>query len=126
MEYHGTDGARQSVALYRALFPDLRFVVDEQVSEGNRVASRWTLAGTHRGRRVRVRGIVISRFPDDKIVEDWACSDTLDLARQLGAWRSMLLLAKHHRLLGAGRSSVSKDTVAPTRAHESDGVGRGR
>src|SRR5215217_6385458 len=56
MEYRGTDGARQSVALYLELFPDLEFVVDEQVTEGDRVASRWTLHGTHRGRRVRLWG----------------------------------------------------------------------
>lgn len=99
LEYHGTDGARRSVALYRELFPDLSFVVEEQVSQGDRVASRWTLTGTHRGRRVRLRGIVISRFHEGKIVEDWASSDTLDLARQLGAWRSLLLLVRHHRLL---------------------------
>ena len=72
------------MALYRELFPDLRFVVEEQVTEDNRVASRWTLHGTHRGRRVRLTGIVISRFEDGQIVEDWAASDTLELARQLG------------------------------------------
>ena len=32
-EYRGTDGARKSVALYRRLFPDLRFQVDEQASD---------------------------------------------------------------------------------------------
>ena len=100
LEYHGTDGARKSVALYLELFPDLRFEVDEQVSEGDRVVSRWTLTGTHRGRPVRLWGIVISRFADDKIVEDWAASDTLTLVRQLGVWRSLLLMFKHHQLLG--------------------------
>ena len=58
LEYRGHEGARRSVALYLELFPDLRFVVDEQVSEGDRVASRWTLHGTHRGRGVALRGIV--------------------------------------------------------------------
>ena len=99
LEYHGTEGARRSVALYLKLFPDLRFQVDEQVTEGNRVASRWTLHGTHRGRRVQLRGIVISHFEDGKIVEDWAASDTMELARQLGVWRSLLLLLTHGRLL---------------------------
>ncbi len=98
-EYHGLTGARKSVALYLALFPDLSFVVDEQVSEGDRVVSRWTLTGTHRGRRVRLWGIVISRFHDGKIVEDWAASDTLTLARQLGLWRSLRLAVKHRKLL---------------------------
>jgi len=99
LEYRGHDGARHSVALYLELFPDLRFVVDDQVSEGDRVASRWTLHGTHRGRSVTLRGIVISRFEDGRIIEDWAASDTIEIARRLGVWRSLLLVAKHHKLL---------------------------
>jgi predicted ester cyclase len=98
-EYRGHEGARRSVALYLELFPDLRFVVDEQVTEGDRVASRWTLHGTHRGRSVTLRGIVISRFEDGKIIEDWAASDTMEIPRQLGVWRSLLLLTQHWRLL---------------------------
>jgi predicted ester cyclase len=99
VEYRGLAGARKSVAVYLALFPDLRFDVDEQVCDGDRVVSRWTLTGTHRGRRVRVWGIVISRFQDGKIVEDWAASDTLTLARQLGLWRSLRVAVKHRKLL---------------------------
>lgn len=99
LEYRGHDGARRSVALYLELFPDLRFVVDEQVSEGDRVASRWTLYGTHRGRTVALHGIVISRFEDGKIIEDWAASDTMEIPRQLGVWRSLLLLVQHRKLL---------------------------
>lgn len=89
MIYRGTAGARRSVALYLELFPDLEFVVEEQVSEGDRVASRWALHGTHRGRRVRLWGIVISRLDGGQIVEDWAATDSLDLLRQLGFWRSL-------------------------------------
>ena len=99
LEYRGHAGARRSVALYMELFPDLSFVVDEQVSEGDRVASRWTLRGTHRGRSVTLRGIVISRFEDRRIIDDWAASDTIEIVRQLGVWRSLLLVAKHHKLL---------------------------
>ena len=99
LEYMGHEGARRSVALYLELFPDLRFSVDEQVSEGDRVASRWTLRGTHRGRTVTLRGIVISRFEDDRIIEDWAASDTMEIPRQLGVWRSLLLLVQHRKLL---------------------------
>jgi predicted ester cyclase len=99
LEYRGHDGARRSVALYLALFPDLRFKVEEQVSEGDRVASRWTLEGTHRGRRVRLTGIVISRFQDGRIIEDHAASDTMELVRQLGLWRTILLVVKHPTLV---------------------------
>jgi predicted ester cyclase len=99
LEYRGHDGARRSVALYMALFPDLRFRVEEQVSEGDRVVSRWTLTGTHRGRRVRLTGIVISRFLEGRIVEDHAASDTMELVRQLGMWRTLLLAMRYPRLI---------------------------
>ena len=107
LEYRGTEGACRSVALYLKLFPDLSFRVDEQVTERDRVASRWTLRGTHRGRRVQLPGTVISRFEEGKIVQDWAASDTLELARQLGVWRSLLLLLKHGRLLREQARSAS-------------------
>jgi hypothetical protein len=48
---------------------------------------------------VKLRGIVISRFQDGRIVEDHAASDTMELVRQLGIWRSLLLAVKHRRLL---------------------------
>ena len=58
------------------------------------------MTGTHRGRPVRLWGIVISRFDEDnKIVEDWAASDTLTLLRQLGLWRSDRLLLSQRKLL---------------------------
>ncbi len=99
MEFHGLDGVRRSVGLYRQLFPDMRFMVEEQVTEGNRVASRWALHGSHRGRKVRLTGITISRIEGGKIVEDWGATDTIALVRQLGVWRSALLLIRHPSLL---------------------------
>lgn len=101
LEYRGHEGARKSIALYLGLFPDLRFSVDEQLTDGARVASRWTLTGTHRGRPVTLTGIVISRFEDGRIIEDHAASDTLELVRQLGLWRSALLAVKHPKLVFA-------------------------
>jgi ubiquinone/menaquinone biosynthesis C-methylase UbiE/predicted ester cyclase len=106
LTYHGHEGARRSVAIYLELFPDLRFEVEEQVSEGDRVASRWTLRGTHRGREVELRGIVISRFEDGRIIEDWGASDTLELVRQLGPRRTLQLVVRRRSLLsGLGSSS---------------------
>lgn len=107
LTYHGHDGARRSVALYLELFPDLRFQVEDQVSEGDKVASRWTLRGTHRGRQVKLRGIVISRFEDGRIIEDWAASDTLELVRQLGMRRTVGLAVKHRKLIFDPEGSAS-------------------
>jgi hypothetical protein len=65
--------------------------VEQGVSEGDLVTSRWTMHGTYRGRSVTLAGITISRFADGMIAEDWTASDALDLVRQLGLRRSGIL-----------------------------------
>jgi len=92
MVFRGHAGARESVGFYRSLFGDIRFDVDDQVTEGDRVATRWTLHGTYRGKAVALHGIVISRFRDGRIVEDYSVSDTLALPRALGVARTAMLL----------------------------------
>jgi predicted ester cyclase len=82
--FRGHEGIRHSVGLYQVLFDALVIRVEEQVSEGDKVASRFTLSGTRGGRRVNVSGTTISRFSDGKIVEDFTVTDTASLIRQLG------------------------------------------
>jgi predicted ester cyclase len=101
LDYHGLDGVRRSTAVYRALFDDLRIDVVDQVAEDDRVASRWTLTGRNRGRRVELWGITISRLRDGRIVEDWSTFDSLELLRRLGLWRTVLAAPT---LLGALRT----------------------
>jgi predicted ester cyclase len=101
LEYHGLDGVRRSTAFYRALFDDLAFEVVDQVAEGDRVASRFVLTGSNRGRTVRLWGIVISRFRDGRIVEDWSAFDSLELVRQLGLVRTALAAPRMLRALRA-------------------------
>ena len=92
-EYRGHEGIRRSLGLYQLVFSDgdLRIRVEDQVSERERVASRWVAEGHNRGRPIRIWGIVISRIENGEIVEDWAASDNLQLIRQLGPWRLLLL-----------------------------------
>ena len=99
MEHHGHDGVRKSVGLYQRLFDDLNFTTQQQVAEGDRVVTHWTLTGSYRGRGVEFSGVVISRFEDDKIAEDWAFSDSIEIARQLGLWRTALLVTREWRAL---------------------------
>jgi steroid delta-isomerase-like uncharacterized protein len=84
----------QFLVPWRAAFPDLALTVEELVAEGDGVAARWTLCGTHRGtflgrpptgRRVTVAGTERYRLADGQIVERWATVDTDGLLRQLGA-----------------------------------------
>jgi steroid delta-isomerase-like uncharacterized protein len=97
LEFRGQEGIARSVAMYRAMFPDLRIDVVDQVADGDRVVSRWVLNGTHRGRRVTLPGITISRFHDGMIAEDWTVSDNLGLLRQIGVRRALALAARYLR-----------------------------
>jgi ketosteroid isomerase-like protein len=50
ISFRGLEGVQRSTALYRSRFDDLAFDVVDQVAEGDRVASRWVLTGSYRGR----------------------------------------------------------------------------
>jgi steroid delta-isomerase-like uncharacterized protein len=97
-ELHGPDGVKGFVTTYLSAFPDGRITIDEQLAEGELVASRWTGRGTHQGdlmgipptgKQVTVSGITISRVKNGKVVEEWSNWDTLGLLQQLGAVPAM-------------------------------------
>jgi steroid delta-isomerase-like uncharacterized protein len=88
------DGAKQVVAMFSTAFPDLKHTVDEMISEGNTVAARWTVRGTHQGefqgivptgRQIVLSGATTHHMADGRIVETWLAMDNLDLLQQLGA-----------------------------------------
>jgi predicted ester cyclase len=90
LDFHGHDGIRRSTRLYRALFDDLGIRVVDQITEGDRVVSRWVMTGSNRGRPAELSGITISRMEAGRIVEDWTALDSLELLRQLGLVRTPL------------------------------------
>ena len=68
--------------------------MEDIVCEGERVAVRIVLQGTHTGpglgvaptgRKVSIQGIIIVRIVDGQIVEGWNNYDQLGLLRQVGA-----------------------------------------
>ena len=101
LDFHGHEGIRHSTDLYRALFDDLRIRVVDQITEGDRVVSRWVMTGSNRGRPADLSGITISRMEAGRIVEDWSALDSLELLRQLGLVRTLL---EAPRLLRAMRA----------------------
>jgi len=101
MEFHGLDGARRSVELYKSVLEELNVTVEEQLVDGDRVTSRFVVTGRAGKRRVRFNGITISRFENGRIVEDWSVTDTLSLLRQLGPWRSTWLGLRSWRTVKA-------------------------
>ena len=79
-------------------FPDLHFTIEDMIAEGEKVVTRWTIRGTHRGEFMRLpptghqvtwSGINITRVVGGKMVEDWVEQDTPGLMQQLaGALQS--------------------------------------
>jgi steroid delta-isomerase-like uncharacterized protein len=90
----GPAGVREVVELFHTAFPDLVVRVEETISEQDRVATRFTIRGTHSGpfaglpathRRVMIGGIAMSRVANGRIVEQWDQADMLELLQQFGA-----------------------------------------
>ena len=88
------DGMRELLGVYFSAFPDLHFTVEEQMSEGDQVVTRWSARGTHSGEfdgiaptgsSIVFTGITISRLENGRLVEEWESFDELLLMRQIGA-----------------------------------------
>jgi predicted ester cyclase len=90
----GLDAFRREVEVWRGGF-DFSFTIEDQLAQGDRVCTRWTWNGLHKGdflgiastgKRVTMTGTTIHRCgPDGKIAEGWWQYDRLGLMEQLGA-----------------------------------------
>ena len=88
------EGLKMFTGAFREGFPDLSCAVEDVIAEGDRVAGRLSLRGTHRGtllgipatgKQVVVSVMVIARFDEaGKWVEDWANWDQVGMLQQLG------------------------------------------
>ena len=89
----GREGLRQILAMFFAAFPDLHWTVEEDAAEGEKLWSRFTWRGTHRGdflgvpatgNQVEVNGVVIDRIVEGKMVDSRILMNELSLMQQLG------------------------------------------
>ena len=83
----------RGIAAMSEAFQDLRMAEADSVKEGDKVALRWLLSGTHKGefmgvaatgRRVEAMGMDIVRVANGEIVEHWGEFDAVGLLRQIG------------------------------------------
>ena len=88
----GRETWQQGYELVKRAFPDLRIRIDDLVADGDKVALRLTLSGTHQGefQGIPATGRTVSyvshefyRVADGFIAEEWICSDMASLFRQL-------------------------------------------
>jgi steroid delta-isomerase-like uncharacterized protein len=93
-DVRGVEGAREFYGMYRSAFPDTEITIEDQLAEGDMVATRWTARGTQQGElmgvppsgnRVEVMGVTISRIEGGKIVEEWDIYDALGMMQAIGA-----------------------------------------
>jgi len=84
---------KQFIVRTRAAFPDFHATIEDQIAEGDLVATRWSGHGTHQGthmgiaptnNQITVTGMVIERIVDGKAVEGWMEMDMLGMVQQLG------------------------------------------
>jgi predicted ester cyclase len=89
----GVEGLREMVEGYRAAIADLSVTIDQQFTEGDHVATRFTIRGRHEGelmgaaptgRDVEFTGLTVSRCRDGRIEEEWELVDTMSLLQQVG------------------------------------------
>jgi steroid delta-isomerase-like uncharacterized protein len=92
-DVRGVSALVEFVREFRDAFPDFHDTVDDQVAEGDKVVTRFTSTGTHRGalmgfeptnKRASWMGIVIDRIEEGKIVEEWVSWDLFGMMQQLG------------------------------------------
>lgn len=90
----GLTGLQDVLWGMRSAFPDMRWTVEEQLTEADRMLTRFAWTGTHHGtflgipftgRSVSVWGMVIDRLVDGRIKDTRILMDTLGLMMQLGA-----------------------------------------
>lgn len=89
----GPESMRALITMLRTAFPDLHFEIEELVAEGDTVAGRLTMTGTHEGplmgmpptgHSVRQKNMHFVRFRDGKAVEHWGVRDDMSMMQQLG------------------------------------------
>ena len=87
-------GIHDFVKQVRSAFPDIQMTAEEIIVEGDRLAVRSTMRGTHEGdfmgipathKKVEVANYDFIRIENDQAAEHWGTIDTAALMEQLGA-----------------------------------------
>lgn len=89
----GIPNYKKYILGYRRAFPDVHFIVEDLLADGDKVVERWTAQGTHKGelygipatsKKVKISGIDIVHISNGKMIERWGCGDILGVLQQIG------------------------------------------
>jgi steroid delta-isomerase-like uncharacterized protein len=90
----GPGGYLAVISMMRTGFPDIQWTLEELVAEGDKIAARYTMRGTHEGpffgvpatkKTISVQAMNLYRFDQGRIVEEYGQPDLLGLLQQIGA-----------------------------------------
>ncbi|MEE4258674.1 MAG: ester cyclase [Bacteroidales bacterium] len=84
----GIKGAREHILGVRYVFPDLKLTIENQISEGDWVATIYSVTGTFQedweylgikstGERITFTGVNVDRIKDGKIIEHGGAANLL-------------------------------------------------
>ncbi|WP_027388560.1 ester cyclase [Chryseobacterium gregarium] len=90
----GPKGYLTIILMMRSGFPDIKWCVEDMITENDKVAVRFTMRGTHNGtffgvpatgKPIIVNAMNFYRLSDDQIIEEIGQPDMLSLLTQIGA-----------------------------------------
>lgn len=116
-EMRNVNSFKEWITIIHTAFPDIRYTIEAMYAEGDKVATRYTVRGTHQGNfrglpptgeSFGLTGHLIHRIADRQKVEGWGIWDTLGLLVQLGVIPPV-------SLGGGAPTSATETNMAATR-----------
>ena len=89
----GRDGLKEAYTMFNTPFPDLAFIFDDVIAEGDLVVGRGIISGTHKGeffgvpgtgKKVHWTGTRLFRLKDLQVTDGWVNIDMMGLMQQMG------------------------------------------
>jgi len=89
----GREGLKEAYTMFNSPFPDLDFLFEDVIAEGDLVVGRGVISGTHKGeffgvpptgKKVHWTGTRLFKLEDGKITDGWVNIDMLGLMQQMG------------------------------------------
>jgi predicted ester cyclase len=86
-------GLKQLIAMLRMAFPDLSCIVEDEITQDNKVAAHWKIRGTQTGiflgnpptsKPIVVEGLIYVCIENEQIIESWLMIDQMSVLQQLG------------------------------------------
>ena len=114
-DLRGIEALKQYVLAQRAAIPDGRYIEDDLIEEGDKVALRWTFRGTHMGEFLGVAatgsptettGTTTLRLAHGKVAEHWAHWDSLGWMQRAGTVTKALIRRFIEEVLNKGKLEV--------------------